>query len=194
MHKPPCDEAVILTGGSGRSTPGCGPWVLVATILGSSLAFIDGTVVNVALPAMQSSLGADLAGRAVGRRGLRAHARRAAPDRRLPRRPVWPPPGFRRWASLFSRRLRPRADSRARSLKSLRPAPCRDSARRFSSREAWRSSARLFLAERSRTCDWNLVGVHVDHRRARPGASAAGSSNTPRGTGCSSSTFPWRRS
>ncbi len=62
MHKPPCDEAVILTGGSGRSTPGCGPWVLVATILGSSLAFIDGTVVNVALPAMQSSLGADLAG------------------------------------------------------------------------------------------------------------------------------------
>ena len=32
------------------------PWVLVATILGSSMAFIDGTVVNVALPALQSSL------------------------------------------------------------------------------------------------------------------------------------------
>ncbi len=31
-------------------------WVLVCTILGSSMAFIDGTVVNVALPAMQSSL------------------------------------------------------------------------------------------------------------------------------------------
>jgi EmrB/QacA subfamily drug resistance transporter len=30
--------------------------VLVATILGSSMAFIDGTVVNVALPALQSSL------------------------------------------------------------------------------------------------------------------------------------------
>jgi EmrB/QacA subfamily drug resistance transporter len=34
--------------------------VLVATILGSSLAFIDGTVVNVALPALQSGLGANL--------------------------------------------------------------------------------------------------------------------------------------
>jgi EmrB/QacA subfamily drug resistance transporter len=61
MHRPPCDEGVILTGTSGRSTPGCGPWVLVVTILGSSMAFIDGTVVNVALPAMQSSLAASLA-------------------------------------------------------------------------------------------------------------------------------------
>ncbi len=32
------------------------PWVLAATILGSSMAFIDGTIVNVALPALQSSL------------------------------------------------------------------------------------------------------------------------------------------
>ena len=31
-------------------------WVLAATIVGSSMAFIDGTVVNVALPALQSSL------------------------------------------------------------------------------------------------------------------------------------------
>ena len=28
-------------------------WILPATILGSSLSFIDGSVVNVALPAMQ---------------------------------------------------------------------------------------------------------------------------------------------
>jgi EmrB/QacA subfamily drug resistance transporter len=33
-----------------------GGWILTATILGSSLAFIDGTVVNVALPALQSAL------------------------------------------------------------------------------------------------------------------------------------------
>ena len=33
------------------------PWVLVVTILGSSMAFIDSTVVNVALPALQSNLG-----------------------------------------------------------------------------------------------------------------------------------------
>src|SRR5215470_6846645 len=53
----PCDEAVIRS-----QTPGAPcvdksrPWVLAATILGSSMAFIDGTVVNVALPALQSSL------------------------------------------------------------------------------------------------------------------------------------------
>ncbi len=38
--------------------PSAGRWVLAAAILGSSMAFIDGTVVNVALPALQSSLGA----------------------------------------------------------------------------------------------------------------------------------------
>jgi EmrB/QacA subfamily drug resistance transporter len=36
-------------------------WVLPATILGSSLGFIDSSVVNVALPAIQSGLGAELA-------------------------------------------------------------------------------------------------------------------------------------
>ena len=37
-------------------------WVLVATILGSSMAFIDSTVVNVALPALQKSFGASVIG------------------------------------------------------------------------------------------------------------------------------------
>jgi EmrB/QacA subfamily drug resistance transporter len=54
--RPPCDEAVIRTGDV--EVP-CGanarPWILVATILGSSMAFIDSTVVNVALPAIQAS-------------------------------------------------------------------------------------------------------------------------------------------
>jgi len=36
-------------------------WTLVATILGSSLTFIDGTVVNVALPALQADLHATIA-------------------------------------------------------------------------------------------------------------------------------------
>jgi EmrB/QacA subfamily drug resistance transporter len=60
--KPPCDEGMIIAGApaAGR-TAGCGPWVLAATILGSSMAFIDGTVVNVALPALQSALHASLA-------------------------------------------------------------------------------------------------------------------------------------
>jgi EmrB/QacA subfamily drug resistance transporter len=37
-----------------------GGWILAATILGSSLAFIDGTVVNVALPALQTALHANV--------------------------------------------------------------------------------------------------------------------------------------
>src|SRR5205085_1898023 len=36
-------------------------WTLAATILGSSMVFIDGTVVNVALPALQSNLNATVA-------------------------------------------------------------------------------------------------------------------------------------
>ncbi len=55
--KQPCDDAVIRSGPS--PTPcatNSAPWVLAATILGSSMAFIDGTVVNVALPALQASL------------------------------------------------------------------------------------------------------------------------------------------
>src|SRR2546425_2389772 len=35
-------------------------WTLVATILGSSLTFLDATVVNVALPALQSDLHATI--------------------------------------------------------------------------------------------------------------------------------------
>jgi EmrB/QacA subfamily drug resistance transporter len=39
-----------------------GRWVLAATVLGSSMAFIDATVVNIALPAIGHDLGAGLAG------------------------------------------------------------------------------------------------------------------------------------
>jgi EmrB/QacA subfamily drug resistance transporter len=42
------------------SAPNKNAWILPATILGSSMAFIDGTVVNVALPALQSSLHATI--------------------------------------------------------------------------------------------------------------------------------------
>jgi EmrB/QacA subfamily drug resistance transporter len=62
IGKPPCDEALIQLGGP--ATP-CSQsakrWVLVAAIIGSSMAFIDGTVVNVALPAIQRDLRATAA-------------------------------------------------------------------------------------------------------------------------------------
>jgi MFS family permease len=35
-------------------------WVLTATILGSSMAFIDGSVVSIALPALQATMGATI--------------------------------------------------------------------------------------------------------------------------------------
>src|SRR5262249_26693745 len=57
----PCDELII------RSTPSAEPctkrrqrWVLAACVLGSSMAFIDSSVVNVALPRMQTALSAKL--------------------------------------------------------------------------------------------------------------------------------------
>ena len=60
IAKPPCDEAAIRRFVSAQPTAN-GPWILAATILGSSMAFIDGTVVNVALPALQSALRATMA-------------------------------------------------------------------------------------------------------------------------------------
>lgn len=57
IFKPPCDEGVIW---SALDTTPCGRvvgrWVLAATIIGSSMAFVDGTVVNVALPVIQADL------------------------------------------------------------------------------------------------------------------------------------------
>src|ERR1700757_4240025 len=59
LGRAPCDEGIIH---AAAPTPGCAdrakPWVLLATILGSAMAFIDGSAVNVALPVLQTSLGA----------------------------------------------------------------------------------------------------------------------------------------
>ncbi|MBA2450209.1 MAG: MFS transporter, partial [Chloroflexi bacterium] len=60
--KPPCDEGVVRAAPDvAACAEGVGPWVLAATILGSSMAFIDGTVVNVALPILQADLNASVA-------------------------------------------------------------------------------------------------------------------------------------
>ena len=59
--KPSGDEAIprSIRGDVPRAKP-AGHWILAATILGSSMAFIDSTVVNVALPALQTSLHATI--------------------------------------------------------------------------------------------------------------------------------------
>ncbi|WP_327639578.1 MFS transporter [Kribbella sp. NBC_00482] len=51
-----------LSGGRIALGTARGRWVLAATALGSGMAFLDGTVVNVALPAMGEDLNADMAG------------------------------------------------------------------------------------------------------------------------------------
>lgn len=58
-----CDEGVILgsprTAGAPENTK---RWILAATIFGSSMAFIDGSVVSIALPAMQADLNTSVRG------------------------------------------------------------------------------------------------------------------------------------
>ena len=58
----PCDERAIT---SATAVVPCArnaeSWILAATILGSSMVFIDGTAVNVALPALQKNLQATVA-------------------------------------------------------------------------------------------------------------------------------------
>ncbi|MFL5659339.1 MAG: MFS transporter [Ktedonobacteraceae bacterium] len=65
--KTPCDDGMIHCAPAPSATTSStakrnsGPWILAATILGSSMAFIDGTVVNVALPVLQRDLQATVA-------------------------------------------------------------------------------------------------------------------------------------
>src|SRR5713226_4567796 len=51
----PCEVGQIKGNATPAATCRGGTWILAATILGSSMVFIDGTVVNVALPVLQSS-------------------------------------------------------------------------------------------------------------------------------------------
>src|SRR6202047_1553439 len=61
--RPPCDAGVIhaTPAFAAALSPRRKRLTLAATILGSSMAFIDGSVVNIALPAIQQALHADAA-------------------------------------------------------------------------------------------------------------------------------------
>ena len=69
QRRPPSDrsaatDATNATNAAATATAGSGSiprWVLIATILGSSMVFIDSSVVNVALPTLQVDLGATAA-------------------------------------------------------------------------------------------------------------------------------------
>ena len=85
---------------------------LVATILGSTVVFLDSTVVNVALPAISDGPRRRARRAAVGGRGLHAHPGLAAAGRRLARRPVRPAADVRLRADRLRRR--PRCSARSR--------------------------------------------------------------------------------
>src|SRR5882757_1720327 len=53
----PCDEATIASGAQATACRASSRrWTLAAAILGSGMAFVDGTLVNVSLPAIQRDL------------------------------------------------------------------------------------------------------------------------------------------
>ncbi len=54
----PCDETIARASPESPCGRSAARWALVATILGSGMAFVDGTVVSVALPVLQKSLNA----------------------------------------------------------------------------------------------------------------------------------------
>jgi len=57
----PCDIGVIQgTRISSPCQPSSRPWVIAAASLGSGMAFLDSTILNVALPALQADLGASV--------------------------------------------------------------------------------------------------------------------------------------
>ena len=57
----PCDIGVIDgTKISSPCQPSSRPWIIAAASLGSGMAFLDSTILNVALPALQSDLGASV--------------------------------------------------------------------------------------------------------------------------------------
>src|SRR6266576_5793106 len=63
IMRPPCDEAAIRSASADAPCETqAGSWILAATILGSSMAFIDSTVVNIALPSIPSKLHATVVG------------------------------------------------------------------------------------------------------------------------------------
>jgi len=62
VQRPPCDEGVIRGQPRASTARGAHPGrALAASVLGSSIAFIDGSVVNVALPTLQREMAAGLA-------------------------------------------------------------------------------------------------------------------------------------
>ena len=60
LMRTPCDAVSQLTGAEVPCREAAKPWILTATILASSMAFIDSTAINIALPSLQAGFNATL--------------------------------------------------------------------------------------------------------------------------------------
>ena len=87
-------DAVRGVDGTVRLAEPSGRWVLLATVLGSGMAMLDGTVVNIALPTIGKEPGRLARRPAVDGHRLYPHAGRADPARRVARGPSRPSPGL----------------------------------------------------------------------------------------------------
>src|SRR3974390_2827210 len=57
LRAKPCETPTIQSTSASTNCPvRAKPWILLATILASSIVYIDGSVVNVALPAIETDL------------------------------------------------------------------------------------------------------------------------------------------
>ena len=128
-------------------------WTMLAAILGSSMVFLDGTIVNLALPHDRAGAAGqprlDARGPDLRRRRLPRDPRRAADPRRRPRRLLRPAPRVRHRPRRLRRSRRSCAASRRRSSCSSSPGCSRARPARCSSRGRSRSSPRCSTARRA---------------------------------------------
>ena len=146
-----------------------GRWVLGVAVLGSGMAFLDGTVVNVALPDIGRDLDASTSSLQWVLNGYLLDARVADPARRVARRPLRPPAGVRRRGRRVHGRLAALRD-RAQRRDAGRGAVGAGRRRRAADARQPRDDRGELPARRSRPGDRRLVGPRRRRGRARAAA------------------------
>lgn len=166
----PCDEAII---GTGDAEVPCEakarPWILAATILGSSMAFIDGTVVNVALPTIQANFRATVVDVqwVVESYGLFLCIDSSG---RFARCPVWPPSNVPGGCGDLRGRLRGLRRGLENSSAHHREEHSRRGGRTPGAREPC-DYKHIFRREEPWAGDRHVVGLFGDHHRDWSGSS-----------------------
>ena len=146
-----------------------GRWLLAVAVAGSGMAFLDGTVVNVALPDIGRDLDASDQRPAVDPQRLPADPRLADPARRLARRPLRAPARLRPRRRRLHRRLAALRGRAQRRAADRRPAAAGDRRRAADARQPGDDRGQL-PARRPRPRDRRLVGPGRRRDRARAAA------------------------